>query len=58
MWCAECIDDPVLVLLVDDQSADTGNRVIDVLGKLVAHRGADFRGSLIEQIIREQPQSR
>jgi hypothetical protein len=28
--------------VVRDQGADTGNRVIDVLRKLIAHIGADF----------------
>ena len=51
MWRSQRIDRPMVAVAVRDQSADTGNRVIDVFRKVVAHRGADFRGGLIEQII-------
>jgi hypothetical protein len=37
----ECINGPRVISLVGDQRAYAEDRVIDVLGELVAHRGAD-----------------
>jgi hypothetical protein len=41
----------MIVLLMGDQRANADDRMVDVFRKLVAHCGADFLGSLIEQII-------
>jgi hypothetical protein len=39
---AKRIDGPMPVLPMSNQSADADNRVVDVLGELVAHRDANF----------------
>jgi hypothetical protein len=40
--CAQGLDVPAAVLPVRDQGADAHDRVVDVLGKIFAHRGTDF----------------
>ena len=42
MWRSKGIDYPMIAVVMRYQSANTGNRVIDVLGKLVAYFGANF----------------
>ena len=51
MWCAEGINDPMIAVVMRYQSANTANRVIDVLWKLVAHFGANFVIALAVEII-------
>ncbi len=51
MWCAEGVDDPMIAVVMRNQSTDTANRVIDVLWKFVAHFGADFVIGLAVEII-------
>jgi hypothetical protein len=51
VWCPERINLPIIAILTGDQRANADNRMINVFRKLVAHCGADFLGSLIEQII-------
>ena len=36
MRCAECIDNPVVRFLMGDKRTDTNDRMVDVLGKLLA----------------------
>jgi len=42
MWCAQCIDDPMLILPVGEQGTDTNDRMVDVLGKLFSQLRSDF----------------
>jgi len=42
MRCAKCIHDPMTILPMSNQGANANDRVVDVLGKFVAHRGANF----------------
>jgi hypothetical protein len=42
MWGTEGIDNPSVTVLMDDQSPNADNRVVDVLGELVAQRLSDF----------------
>ena len=42
MWRAKRINAPSTIFLMSNQGTNANNRVIDVLGKLLAHRGANF----------------
>ncbi len=45
---AERVDYPMIAVVVRDQGTDANDRVIDVFQEFVAHRFADFLGSLVE----------
>src|SRR5437588_8218509 len=42
MWRAKRINGPATIFLMSNQGTNANDRVINMLGKLVAHRGADF----------------
>jgi hypothetical protein len=42
MWRAGRINDPVIIIMALNQRPDANDRMIDVLGELLAQRRADF----------------
>ena len=51
MWSSQRINRPVIVLSMRDESADTRNRMVNVLRELVAESLADLMIRLADEVV-------